>query len=348
MQKNNLISSAFIFIFILLFSWLQGHEFFNYSGESKTYRQDRVIHQWKLSEFSLEKIAEIPDAQFYYTPYTRLLDDIVGYIDNADTRVYVEVYILTETRIKEALARAKKRGVDVKVILEKNPYKAHNLNNKHFEYLKNAGVDVVWSNPKNYSLNHAKFILIDDVSLISTGNFSYSTFTKNRDLFIKTSQVDIVESLENIFAADFAWEKISSYHDNIVISPSDSRDKFRVLFESARESIDLYFQYISDDSLADLLIKKSQQWVSIRLIVSENSWENDREELDVLRDAGIQISYLDKQKMHSKAILVDSKYLFIWSINFSNYSLDSNREIGLIFTNDEVVKKFVQLFEKDF
>jgi phosphatidylserine/phosphatidylglycerophosphate/cardiolipin synthase-like enzyme len=32
-------------------------------------------------------------------------------------------------------------------------------------------------------------------------------------------------------------------------------------------------------------------------------------------------------KIHAKSILFDEKYLYLGSINFSKYSLDSNREI---------------------
>ena len=100
-------------------------------------------------------------------------------------------------------------------------------------------------------------MLIDELALVSTGNFSYSTFSKNRDLFITTSQRDLVAGLDAIFNADFHGEKINFYHDNLVISPTDSRDKFSVLFEEASESIDLYFQYIQDDNLRDILIKRA-------------------------------------------------------------------------------------------
>jgi phosphatidylserine/phosphatidylglycerophosphate/cardiolipin synthase-like enzyme len=51
--------------------------------------------------------------------------------------------------------------------------------------------------------------------------------------------------------------------------------------------------------------------------------------------------------MHSKAILIDEKYLFLWSINFSEYSLDKNKEVGVIMRKESVVKKFIEIFEKD-
>gem|GEM_PF-6609887 len=44
-----------------------------------------------------------------------------------------------------------------------------------------------------------------------------------------------------------------------MISPTDSREKFRILFEEAKESIDLYFQYIQDDALRDVLLSRAQE-----------------------------------------------------------------------------------------
>jgi phosphatidylserine/phosphatidylglycerophosphate/cardiolipin synthase-like enzyme len=56
----------------------------------------------------------------------------------------------------------------VKVILEASPYKAPYMNKKHFSFLESKGVDIVWSNAQNYSLNHTKIMLIDDELILST------------------------------------------------------------------------------------------------------------------------------------------------------------------------------------
>jgi hypothetical protein len=45
----------------------------------------------------------------YYTPYKNLLNKVVGKITKAKTKVYLEVYMLTETRIQSALIKAKNR-----------------------------------------------------------------------------------------------------------------------------------------------------------------------------------------------------------------------------------------------
>jgi phosphatidylserine/phosphatidylglycerophosphate/cardiolipin synthase-like enzyme len=51
--------------------------------------------------------------------------------------------------------------------------------------------------------------------------------------------------------------------------------------------------------------------------------------------------------MHSKAVLVDNKYLFIWSENFSSPSLDENREMWILLKNNEIIEKFNILFKND-
>jgi hypothetical protein len=45
---------------------------------------------------------------------------------------------------------------------------APNLNKKAFEEAQQAGIAIVWSNPKNYTFNHAKYLLVDDELILST------------------------------------------------------------------------------------------------------------------------------------------------------------------------------------
>jgi phosphatidylserine/phosphatidylglycerophosphate/cardiolipin synthase-like enzyme len=97
------------------------------------------------------------------------LEKLVSKIDKANDKIYIEIYMFTENkRLPEALVRAKRRGIDVKVLLEKNPYKTSNINNKIFKYLQKNNIDVRWSNSENYSLNHSKIMIIDDEVIIST------------------------------------------------------------------------------------------------------------------------------------------------------------------------------------
>jgi phosphatidylserine/phosphatidylglycerophosphate/cardiolipin synthase-like enzyme len=66
-----------------------------------------------------------------------------------------------------------------------------------------------------------------------------------------------------------------------------------------------------------------------------------------VQNAWIEIIVLPKYKMHAKAILIDDKYLFIWSINFSDYSIDKNREVWILLKNTDIIDKFLDIFKQD-
>lgn len=161
-------------------------------------------------------------------------------IDSAKKQVLVEVYILTEKRIIQALQNAKKRGVNVRVILEKNVFGGTNINAKTLKTLESAGVLVTYDNSKLYNFVHTKLLVIDDTYIITTGNLSYSSFIYNREFYVFGTDGADLQTLENIFSADFEGREISASTTNLVISPINSRKKIETLLISAKKDIFLY------------------------------------------------------------------------------------------------------------
>ncbi len=334
-------------LFISIFSyffWWEYHKFYENSKELQN--QNKQVES-NVQNFQLSDIRTLKNTSISHTPNPQVLTYILDKIDTAQNHVLIEVYILTEKQIKESLKKAQKRGVNVQVILEKNPYKATNINNKTFDFLKKNKINVVWSKWSNYSLNHSKLLLIDNEAIISTWNLSYSTFNFNRDFFIFTKDKKIVSVLEEIFQSDFKWIKQNIYDSNLILSPNYSRNKLHLLINNAQKDIKIYFQYFKDENLEKLLLKKAWEGVKISAIISESSWKNDINDIKRLQEGWIDIVPLQKIKMHAKMILVDNKYLYIWSINFSNYSLDFNREIGLLLKNQQIITKILDIFQQD-
>jgi phosphatidylserine/phosphatidylglycerophosphate/cardiolipin synthase-like enzyme len=224
---------------------------------------------------------------------------------------------------------------------------AYSINNKSYDNLHKSGIPVVWSDPKDFSLNHSKFVIIDSHFYISTWNFSYSTFKYNRDFFLRSSDPNILDLLLQIFNYDFLWEEKNFYHPNLVLSPFSSRHYFETYFNSAEKTIDLYFQYFKDDTLVDLLIKKQQSWVKITAIIPKTALESNIDIIEKMQSYWIVFHVMTKKKMHSKVIIIDKKYWFVGSINFSSYSLDKNRELWLLINNTEIIKEIIDYFEDD-
>lgn len=347
MNKNNkIITNIFFIIFFIVFSIFNFDEYKNYHLEKENQEKEFKYIQEQNTNFNISDIKDLNDISFFYTPYKELLTDIVQKIDSSENKIYIEVYMLTESRIKDALIRAKNRWIDIKIILEKDPYMAYSINDKNFNILKKNNVDIRWSNDKNYSLNHTKILIIDDLSIISSWNLTYSTFTKNRDFFIFTKDENIRIKLEENFLNDFNWIKKNIYDDNLIFSPIDSREKIYNFLNWASNNIKMYFQYLKDDDFVNYLIKiKNEKNLNIEIILADTA-KNDKNN-KLLENNWIKISYLKSPKIHAKAILIDEKYLFIWSINISEYSLDKNREIWILLKNTEIIDKFVNIFKQD-
>ncbi len=349
-MSKKIISSVFIVLFVGIFSYFNGWEYIDFYQDNQSLQEQNLSLENEINSFSLDKVRELDSISFHANPNKEFLDELVWIIDLAEQRVYLEVYMFTEKRIRAAIKKANERWLDVKVLLEKNPYMAPTMNRAAFEELEKAWVDVAWSNPKNYSLNHSKFMVVDDKVVISTWNYSYSTFAYNRDFFLVIEDKLFLEDILSIFLNDFAWNKVSFYNHNLVLSPDYSRKKLEALISNAKESLVIYFPYTTDERLEDLLFQKVKEWIDVSMIVSSEVLDDEEEKklFEKFWGNGIKIKAIKKPKIHSKSILTDSKYLYIWSINFSSYSIDKNREIWLIIKNEDVIEEFLNVFWGDF
>lgn len=107
--------------------------------------------------------------QVCFTPGQNCTQLIVDEINHAKKSLYVQAYSFTSAPIAKAIVDAKRRGVDVKVILDKSQIKNNRYSSAKF--LMNQGVPV-WIDYK-VSIAHNKIILIDMTTLV-TGSFNYT------------------------------------------------------------------------------------------------------------------------------------------------------------------------------
>jgi len=321
------------------------NEYFQYHEQKRLIGEKKQELRQTLEEFSVGKI-ESRDLEILTTPNKKVLDRIVSMIEESKERVFVEVYIFTEKRILQALKDAKNRGVDVRVVLEKNVYGATSINAKTFKELQNAGISVTYDNSKLYNFVHTKLLLIDDVFLITTGNLSYASFTTNREFYVIGRDRENLRILENIFLADFAGQEISETTDTLVISPIDSRKKIETLLESAEKDIFLYAQNFGDTRIEEILANKVANGIPVTICMADSEKvKSNADAVTLLRSRGIDARTSKKPAIHAKSALVDGTYGYIGSENYSTNSLDENREIGILM---RVSPEFTELFHTAF
>ena len=101
---------------------------------------------------------------------------LIEEIASAQKSIHVAIYSFTRFNIANALARAAKKGVEVKVIWDKSQLNSSEYGPKIFEILKSGKVQVHLSDKK--SKMHHKFTIIDSQKVIN-GSFNYTTSATN-------------------------------------------------------------------------------------------------------------------------------------------------------------------------
>lgn len=281
----------------------------------------------------------------YVLPNPWFRSDLVSKIDWAERRVYLQIYILTDQSILNALINANKRGIDVRVVIEWNPYKMPWVNNKTLQELRKNNIPFRFSDVDRFSLNHAKFMIVDDHYYISTGNFTRSFFESNRDVVIEGSDMSLIDALEQLFLADyshetFALEYIGSW---MILSPENSFSGILSILESAHSGVDLMVQSITDPRIIESAWKQIDRGIDVFFCVG-NVWD----ELELYEKYNIQYFHMKKPYLHAKIIIIDNRYVFIGSQNLTRNSLENNREVGLYFEpSQEQIKQIKYTFERD-
>src|SRR6185437_6481809 len=96
-------------------------------------------------------------------------------IKAATRSVWVEVYLLTDSRVIAALEDAEHRGVDVRVMIEQHPYGGDVVSpQRTLQTLQMAGINAKFADPAYY-YTHAKMLIMDGATLyVLTANLTRS------------------------------------------------------------------------------------------------------------------------------------------------------------------------------
>lgn len=103
-----------------------------------------------------------------FSPQGGIAGMIVKELNGAKSSIEVQSYSFTSAPIAKALVDAKRRGVNVRVIIDKSQ---KSLKYSIVTYLTNAGVPVHID--RGFSIAHSKIMIVDRIDVI-TGSFNFT------------------------------------------------------------------------------------------------------------------------------------------------------------------------------
>ncbi len=180
-------------------------------------------------------------------------------IDNAEKSIAISMYIinLNENNKKSqvyklcnSLVEAKKRGVDVKIILDQNIdfvragkdyiWETEGKNEDAYKYFKKNGIDVFYDDKTTYM--HSKAIVVDkEIVITGSTNWSQSALTKNTETSVLIKSTELAKSILDGFS------KIDI--DNTVSEARAGKDS----------SLAIYMDFLENENLAGRMITKHDE-----------------------------------------------------------------------------------------
>ncbi len=131
--------------------------------------------------------------QVFFSPHGGCTAALVKQLDAAKRSVFVQAYSFTSQPIDDALRRAKERGVDVEIILDRSQRTA--VSSKAAEVYE-AGIPLWFDSV--HAIAHNKIIIIDDAIVIGGSfNFTDNAENHNAENMTITTAADIAALYKN-------------------------------------------------------------------------------------------------------------------------------------------------------
>ena len=345
----------------------------------------RMDQEYGFSYFTQDNSVE------FITDGTELFDRMISDIDSAWNSIDMEYFIVkpdeTGKRVIDALTRAAKRGIEVRLLLD--ALGSLYMQGGALRELEAAGGKVSWFLPArvfrirwevNYR-NHRKICVIDS-RIGYTGGFNiadeYTGRSKKfggwRDTHVRL-EGGCIEDLDQRFVMDWRFaskEPFSvnpyEYHSavekgnvgiQILSSGPDDPDRNQIemaylkMISSARKSIIIQSPYfIPGDSIKNALKNAALSGVDVSIMIPNRPdhifvYWVTYSNVGDLLSSGVKVYVYDKGFLHSKMMSVDGEVSSVGSANFDIRSFKLNFESSAIIYGSSAARELERAFERD-
>jgi cardiolipin synthase len=243
---------------------------------------------------------------------------------------WLDIYELSDPDILSALADARRRGVDTRVVVDAQEQQSQT---KAVPTLQREGVPVA-SLYIAHGISHIKMLVTDAGALMGGMNFGEHSWDNN-DASVKFDQPD------PSFWALFQWDWARAQHEPkerpslrapVVVDRDIQSDVVRAI-QNARQEIDMEAFNLSDWDVIDALVAAAHRGVTVQVLLDPGQSQN-RKTAARLRDAGVVVRFYrpyGNEWMHAKILDVDGGSTFIiGSANFTHQAYTYNHEGDLV------------------
>lgn len=285
---------------------------------------------------------------------------ILADIDTATERIDLAVFEYNLSSIAEALARAARRGVTVRLALDRegleNPVMA-----KWAGIVEEAGISIAWE--ESDAFLHSKIIIVDErLVWVGSANYTINDTYRNNNNLLRITVPLIVENymaeFEQLAAGHFGNDKeLQTPHPTVRLpgatvenyfTPRDrANTRIADWVDRARVSVEFLAFSFTSDEIAEAMIRRSEAGVPVRGVFERRNAGGVGSEYEKLRRRGMEVLEDGNcYTMHHKVIVIDGRVVITGSYNFTGRAEDVNDENLLIIDDPVIAQAYLDEFNR--
>jgi len=186
--------------FIFLRSQIYELAIQNSNGSNFNFILDWIRNANNALVFSPKDLSEA-----YFSPGESCRKAIIEQIEKATKRLQICVFTISDDRISDAIIRASRKGIDVRIITDND--KSNDLGSDVVR-LAQGGIPIKMDNTSNHM--HHKFMVVDELMLLTGSyNWTLSASKFNQENIVLLSEAGLVKSFLNEF--EKLWTILDEY-----------------------------------------------------------------------------------------------------------------------------------------
>jgi cardiolipin synthase len=279
---------------------------------------------------------------------------ILEAIEGAKKSIRVKMFLFSDPSLVEAVIRARKRGINVRIMLNPARRDGESENIETAKKLKAAGIEVLDSNPE-FDVTHEKSMVVDDeTAFIHSLNWDTKNLTETRDYAVVTTHEPEVDEIIKCFEAD--WKRKPFHvdeHSHLIWCNANGRGRIARFIDDANHSLFVQNERYQDPLIIERLVRAKERGLKVHVLampahkLKVKKLIEGVEGLRIMDDVGIKIHKLKHLKLHGKVLLADHSRAIIGSINLTPGSFDSRRELAIEVHDSGVVERLTKIAHHD-
>jgi len=279
---------------------------------------------------------------------------ILEAINGATKSLRIKMFLFSDPSILKAVIDARRRGVDVRIMLNPARRDGESENKETHKKLAAAGIEVIDSNP-DYDVTHEKSMVVDDTTaFVNSLNLDTKNLTETRDYAIVTSHAHEVAEIIECFEADWHRKPFKGdEHSHLIWCCGNGRERIAQFIDNAKDSIFLQNERYQDPVIIERLVRAARRGVKVHIMarpphkLKKGKLVEEVGGMRTMEDVGIKIHKLKHLKLHAKMLLADHARAIVGSINLAPGSFDSRRELAIEVDDEQVVKRLSKIAKHD-